>query len=67
MLNVSQSLLHPDQYRFGIKSPVLLYSLSTIQFNLQLRLQATYNDFDVNQQFNQKLHFVTNITFVTQN
>ena len=28
MLNVSQSLLHPDQYRFGIKSPVLLYSLS---------------------------------------
>ena len=29
MLNVSQSLLHPDQYRFGIKSPVLLYSLST--------------------------------------
>ena len=25
MLNVSQSLLHPDQYRFGIKSPVLLY------------------------------------------
>ena len=28
MLNVSQSLLHPDQYRFGIKSPVLLYSLT---------------------------------------
>ena len=33
MLNVSQSLLHPDQYRFGIKSPVLLYSLSTQRFN----------------------------------
>ena len=31
MLNVSQSLLHPDQYRFGIKSPVLLYSLSIDQ------------------------------------
>ena len=28
MSNISQSLLHPDQYRFGIKSPVLLYSLS---------------------------------------
>ena len=28
MLNVSQSLLHPDQYRFGIKPPVLLYLLS---------------------------------------
>ena len=26
MLNISQSLLHPNQYRFGIKSPVLLYS-----------------------------------------
>ena len=26
MLNASQSLLRPDQYRFGIKSPVLLYS-----------------------------------------
>ena len=26
MLNISQSLLHPDQYRFGIKPPVLLYS-----------------------------------------
>ena len=35
MLNVSQSLLHLDQYRFGIKSPVLLYSLSIAQ-SLQL-------------------------------
>ena len=35
MLNVSQSSLHPDQYRFGIKSPVLLYSsdYSTITLN----------------------------------
>ena len=33
MLNVSQSLLHPDQYRFGIKSPVSLYSLSIIITN----------------------------------
>ena len=35
MLNVSQSLLHSDQYRFGIKSPVLLYSRSIDQ-SLQL-------------------------------
>ena len=41
MSNVSQSLLHPDQYRFGIKSPVLLYSsdYSTI-------LITTYNSID---------------------
>ena len=37
MLNVSQSLLHLDQYRFGIKSPVLLYSFSPTQsINQQL-------------------------------
>ena len=36
MLNVIQSLLHPDQYRFGIKPPVLLYSLSTITLTQQL-------------------------------
>ena len=38
VLNVSQSLLHLDRYRFGIKSPVLLYSsdYSTI-------LITTYN------------------------
>ena len=35
MLNVSQSLLHLDRYRFGIKSPVLLYS-SDSDHNLQL-------------------------------
>ena len=48
MLNVSQSLLHPDQYRFGIKSPVLLYSLSINQ-SLQL----------IKQQLNQlnRLHY----------
>ena len=28
MLNVNQSLLHLDQYRFGKKFPVLLYSLN---------------------------------------
>ena len=37
MLNVSQSLLHLDQYRFGIKSPVLLYSHTPTQsINQQL-------------------------------
>ena len=48
MSNVSQSLLHPDQYRFGIKSPVLLYSLS-LRFRSQL----------INQQLNQlnRLHY----------
>ena len=48
MLNVSQSLLHPDQYRFGIKSPVLLYSLSIDQ-SLQV----------IKQQLNQlnRLHY----------
>ena len=44
MSNVSQSLLHPDQYRFGIKSPVLLYSLShktqQLMITLQFRLET---------------------------
>ena len=61
MLNVSQSLLHPDQYRFGIKSPVLLYSLtqstseirythnqsSESQNNLTSNEKTTIQDFDV--------------------
>ena len=38
MLNVSQSLLHLDQYRFGIKSPVLLYSC-----DYSMILITTYN------------------------
>ena len=38
MLNVSQSLLHPDQYRFGIKPPVLLYSASSQNSQLTTRL-----------------------------
>ena len=38
MLNVSQSLLHPDQYRFGIKSPVLLYSRAIDLLNLLQQL-----------------------------
>ena len=41
MLNVSQSLLHPDQYRFGIKSPVLLYSLSQKTLQNQNLIQST--------------------------
>ena len=40
MLNVSQSLLHPDQYRFGIKFTVLLYSLS------QLATRKSINSID---------------------
>ena len=41
MLNVSQSLLHPDQYRFGIKSPVLLYLLSQKTLQNQNLIQST--------------------------
>ena len=52
VLNVSQSLLHPDQYRFGIKSPVLLYSLSdSITYTIQHKL-TTYNyDFIINERY----------------
>ena len=57
MLNVSQSLLHLDQYRFGIKSPVLLYSLSTLKNSTQLETHnklsqntTTHNyDFIINE------------------
>ena len=42
MLNVSQSLLHPDQYRFGIKSPVLLYSLLIAQLNSTIQLNRLH-------------------------
>ena len=59
MSNVSQSLLHPDQYRFGIKSPVLLY-LS----DYHTILITTYNSIDqslqcIEQQLNQlnRLHY----------
>ena len=38
MLNVSQSLLQPDQYRFGIKSPVLFYSSDYSPKILRLKL-----------------------------
>ena len=38
MLNVSQSLLQPDQYRFGIKFPVLLYSSDYSPKTLRLKL-----------------------------
>ena len=59
MSNVSQSLLHPDQYRFGIKSPVLLYSS-----DYHTILITTYNSIDqslqrIEQQLNQlnRLHY----------
>ena len=51
MLNVSQSLLHPDQYRFGIKPPVLLYSLSQQTLTKRNKL-TTYNyDFIINERY----------------
>ena len=43
MLNVSQSLLHPDQYRFGIKSTVLLYSLSICSYDSILTITQPSN------------------------
>ena len=71
MSNVSQSLLHPDQYRFGIKSPVLLYSSDYYTI-----LITTYNSIDQSLQltiitqsitllrfYNWKLHFVNRCCF----
>ena len=58
MLNISQSLLHPDQYSFGIKSPVLVYSSDLLTKNTTITntQNATIihnsQDFDVYQQFN---------------
>ena len=43
MIKRSQSLLHPDQYRFGIKSPVLLYSLSKKTQQLNDYTTTIYN------------------------
>ena len=65
MLNASQSLLPPDQYRLGIKSTVLLYSPSydydcspkTLRLRSQLKQRLLYDS---------QLETVTNITFVTQ-
>ena len=60
MLNVSQSLLHPDQYRFGIKSPVLLYShtqqshttISHNKLSQKRNKLTTYNyDFIINERY----------------
>ena len=63
---LGQSPLQPDQYRSSIKSPVLLYSLS-IQTHKKTILTITQpsnsQDFDVNQQFNWKLHFVNRYCF----
>ena len=55
MLNISQSLLHPDQYRFGIKSPVLLYSCdftitttNSITSTIQLETALCYQHYFCN-------------------
>ena len=74
MSNVSQSLLHPDQYRFGIKSPVLLYSsdyytilittynsINSIDQSLQLTIITQL--FTLLQFYNWKLHFVNRYCF----
>ena len=71
MLNVSQSLLHPDQYRFGIKSPVLLYSLYNHSLNRTSSLNHTssLNLYDYTHKmitlrfYNWKLHFVNRYCF----
>ena len=74
MSNVSQSLLHPDQYRFGIKSPVLLYSsdyytilittynsINSIDQSLQLTIIT--QSFTLLRFYNWKLHFVNRYCF----
>ena len=43
MLNVSQPFLHLNQYRFGIKSPVLLYSLSLNQHSKTQNADNNHN------------------------
>ena len=62
MSNVSQSLLHPDQYRFGIKSPVLLYSLS-LNHTSSLNLYDYTHKTITLQFYNWKLHFVNRYYF----
>ena len=74
MSNVSQSLLHPDQYRFGIKSPVLLYSsnyytilittynsINSIDQSLQLTIIT--QSITLLRSYNWKLHFVNRYCF----
>ena len=46
MLNVSQSLLRPDQYRFGIKSPVLLYSSDSDYSTILITTYNSINSID---------------------
>ena len=52
MLNVSQSLLHPDQYRFGIKSPVftvfvrLLYDSDSDYYTILITTYNSINSID---------------------
>ena len=74
MSNISQSLLHLDQYRFGIKSPVLLYSsdyhtilittynsINSIDQSLQLTIIT--QSFTLLRFYNWKLHFVNRYCF----
>ena len=71
MSNVSQSLLHPDQYRFGIKSPVLLYSLSTITHSTITLYDYSHKTITITTThktitlrfYNWKLHFVNRYCF----
>ena len=46
MLNISQSLLRPDQYRFGIKSPVLLYSSDSDYSTILITTYNSINSID---------------------
>ena len=46
MLNVSQSLLHLDQYRFGIKPPVLLYSSNSDYSTILITTYNSINSID---------------------
>ena len=62
MLNISQSLLHPDQYTFGIKSTVLLYSLS---YNSQKRDSDTTHK--KTQQLRTSTTTITLLRFTTRN
>ena len=76
MLNFNQSLLHPDKYRFGIKSPVLLYSSDSDYYMILITTYNSINSIDQSLQltiitqsftllqfYNWKLHFVNRYCF----
>ena len=76
MLNISQSLLHPYQHRFGIKSPVLLYSSDSDYYTILITTYNSINSIDQSLQltiitqsftllrfYNWKLHFVNRYCF----